>query len=107
MRQPRAAVCGFLYILAHKALVLHDPEFPLAAIVFDTRASYEQYARTELDASTATIMGYYSLPSNMVTMYDLTGHEELKFVGDRSSQTRISQVLSQPNAERNVSNHRA
>jgi Protein of unknown function (DUF1570) len=93
---------GFYTYWRSKGAVLHDPEFPLAAIVFDTRASYEQYARTELGASTTTIMGYYSLPSNMVTMYDLTGHEELKFVGDRSSQTRISQVLSQPNAERNV-----
>lgn len=85
-----------------KGAVLKEPEFPLVAVVFDTRASYEQYARGELGAATSTIMGYYSLHSNMVTMYDLTGHEELKFVGDRSSQTRISQVLSQPNAERNV-----
>ncbi|WP_254507952.1 DUF1570 domain-containing protein [Anatilimnocola floriformis] len=77
-----------------KGAELKEPEFPLAAIVFDTRASYEQYARTELGASTATIMGYYSLPTNMVTMYDLTGQEE--------SQARISRILSQPNAERNV-----
>jgi hypothetical protein len=85
-----------------KGAELKEPEFPLAAIVFDTRANYEQYSRRELGASTATIMGFYSLHSNMVTMYDLTGHEDLNFVGDRNSQTRISQVLSQPNAERNV-----
>ena len=77
-----------------KGAELKEPEFPLAAVVFDTRASYEQYARNELGASTATIMGYYSLPTNMVTMYDLTGQEE--------SQARISKILSQPNSERNV-----
>ncbi len=85
-----------------KGAELREPEFPLAAVVFDTRANYEQYARGELGASTSTIMGFYSLHTNMVTMYDLTGHEELHFVGDRNSQARISQVLSQPNAERNV-----
>jgi hypothetical protein len=85
-----------------KGAELKEPDFPLAAVVFDTRANYEQYARGELGASTSTIMGFYSLHTNMVTMYDLTGHEELRFVGDRNSQARISQVLSQPNAERNV-----
>ncbi len=85
-----------------KGAELNEPEFPLAAIVFDTRRSYEQYARAELGDSTTTIMGYYSLHSNLVTMYDLTGVEDLRFVGDRNSQTRISHVLSQPNAERNV-----
>ena len=93
---------AFYVFWPSKGAELSEPEFPLAAVVFDTRASYEQYARRELGAATATIMGYYSLPTNMVTMYDLTGHEELRFVGDRNSQARISQVLSQPNAERNV-----
>lgn len=93
---------GFYNYWPNKGAVLKDPELPLAAIVFDTRTAYEEYARGELGASTSTIMGYYSLHTNMVTMYDLTGHEELKFVGDRNSLTRISQVLSQPNAERNV-----
>jgi hypothetical protein len=85
---------AFYVFWPSKGAVLKEPEFPLAAVVFDSRATYEQYARNELGASTATIMGYYSLPTNMVTMYDLTGQEE--------SQARISRILSQPNAERNV-----
>jgi hypothetical protein len=93
---------GFYSYWPKKGAELREPEFPLVAIVFDTRRGYEEYSRAELGATTATIMGYYSLQSNLVTMYDLTGLEDLKFVGDRNSQVRISQVLSQPNAERNV-----
>lgn len=85
-----------------KGAELHEPEFPLAAVVFDTRQNYENYARAELGPTTSTIMGFYSLQSNLVTMYDLTGQEEIKFAGDRNAQARISQLLSQPNAERNV-----
>jgi hypothetical protein len=93
---------GFYNYWTKRGAELQEPEFPLAAIVFDTRQSYEAYARAELGATTGTIMGYYSLQSNLVTMYDLTGIEEMKFVGDRNSQARISHFLSQPNAERNV-----
>ena len=93
---------GFYSYWKGKGAELSEPEFPLAAVVFDTRQNYENYARAELGPSTSTIMGFYSLHSNLVTMYDLTGQEELRFVGDRNSQARISQVLSQPNAERNV-----
>ncbi|WP_425614286.1 DUF1570 domain-containing protein [Anatilimnocola sp. NA78] len=84
-----------------KGAELREPEFPLAAIVFDSRENYELYARNELGDSTKSIMGYYSLHTNLVTMYDLTGLAEMRFAGDRTA-ARISQVLSQPNAERNV-----
>jgi hypothetical protein len=93
---------GFYSYWPRKGAELNEPEFPLAVIVFDTRRAYEEYARTELGATTTTIVGYYSLQSNLVTMFDLTGVEELKFAGDRSSPVRISKVLAQPNAERNV-----
>lgn len=93
---------GFYAFWKAKGAELHEPEFPLAAVVFDTRQNYENYARAELGPSTSTIMGFYSLHSNLVTMYDLTGQEEMKFAGDRNAQARISQLLSQPNAERNV-----
>jgi hypothetical protein len=81
---------------------LRDPEFPLVALVFDNQSSYAQYARTELGDATSTIIGYYSLKSNQVNMYDLTGIEELNFKGDRNSSSRINAVLSQPGAERTV-----
>ncbi|QDU28089.1 hypothetical protein ETAA8_31820 [Anatilimnocola aggregata] len=93
---------AFYAYWSRKGAELKEPEFQLAAIVFDTRANYELFARNELGDSTKSIMGYYSLHTNLVTMYDLTGLEDLRFAGDRNSAARISQVLSQPNAERNV-----
>ena len=81
---------------------LREPEFPLVALVFDSRSSYAEYARHELGSATGSIIGYYSLKSNQVNMYDLTGIEELKFSGDRSSSARINAILSQPAAERTV-----
>lgn len=81
---------------------LHEPEFPLVALVFDSQASYAQYSRKELGEATKSIIGYYSLQSNQVNMYDLTGIEELRVVGDRGSAARINAILSQPGAERTV-----
>ena len=81
---------------------LKEPEFPLVAVVFDSRSSYAEYARHELGDATGSIIGYYSLKSNQVNMYDLTGVEELKFSGDRNSSARINAILSQPAAERTV-----
>jgi hypothetical protein len=80
---------------------LKEPEFPLVALVFDSQPTYARYARTELGDATKTIIGYYSLKSNQVNMYDLTGIEELNFSGNRNSSARINAILSQP-GERTV-----
>ena len=82
---------------------LHEPEFPLVAIVFDRQSDYAQYSRQELgEGGASSIIGYYSLRSNRVIMYDLTGVEEVAAKGARTSAARINQVLSQPRAERTV-----
>jgi hypothetical protein len=81
---------------------LHEPEFPLVALVFDSQETYAQYSKKELGEATKSIIGYYSLQSNQVNMYDLTGVEELKIAGDRGSAARINAILSQPAAERTV-----
>jgi len=84
---------------------LHEPEFPLVAIVFDRQSDYAAYSRQELGEGGAnSIIGYYSLRSNRVIMYDLTGVEEVaaNTKGARTSAARINQILSQPKAERTV-----
>jgi len=107
-----AAWCGALYERLYKAFTnfwtrkgmkLHDPEFPLVAIVFNTRESYAKYASAELGKSAESIVGYYSLRSNRITMYDLTGIESLRSAGDRrGSSTQINQMLARPEAEQVV-----
>src|SRR5262245_32575274 len=80
--------------------VLHEPRFPLVAVVFDSQESYALHARREIGEATSTIIGYYSMTSNRMIMYDLTGVEQA--AGGRSSPDRINQILSQPRAERTV-----
>jgi hypothetical protein len=107
-----AAWCGALFERLYKAftnswtrrgLKLHESEFPLVAIIFNTRESYTNYSRAELGKSAESIVGYYSLRSNRVTMYDLTGIESLRGAGDRrGSSAQINLVLSRPEAEQVV-----
>ena len=91
---------GFYNFWTKKGLKLRDPELPLVAVVFDTRESYSVFAREELGESVGNIIGYYSLRSNQVTMYDLTGLEGLGLRGAKAE--RIKTLLSRPEAERNV-----
>jgi hypothetical protein len=86
----------------NRNLELHEPEFPLIALVFENQESYAQYSRKELGDATKSIIGYYSLQSNQVNMYDLTGVEELRIKGDRNSAARINAILLKPGAERTV-----
>jgi hypothetical protein len=85
-----------------RGFALQEPQFPLVALVFDSRDSYAEFARPEVGEAARSMIGYYSLKSNRMIMYDLTGVEELKVAGDRNSAARINQILSQRGAERTV-----
>ena len=76
---------------------------PLVAVVLRDRASYVDYSRRELGDAAASIIGYYSLKTNRIISYDLTGIEELQSGGARiNSLKHINQLLAQPSAERTV-----
>ena len=85
-----------------RGMTLHQPQFPLVALVFDSQSSYAQFARGELGEAAQSIIGYYSLQTNRMTTYDLTGVEQGQPAGTRTSAARINQILSQPAAERTV-----
>jgi hypothetical protein len=84
----------------NRGFELKEPEHPLTAIVFADRASYARFARNELGDGVDAIIGYYSLRTNRMTMYDLTGTAGT--AGDRGSATQISQTLAQPDAAKTV-----
>ena len=89
-----------------EGLPIREPEFPLSTIVYADRAAYAAAARDELGGATGNIVGYYSLKSNRVIMYDLTGAESLRSLSTsrkagavrRGSLREINQMLSQPAA---------
>jgi hypothetical protein len=109
--QAYAQWVGGLFERLHKAFYnywtrrgfeMQPPQFPLVALVFDSRSSYAQHVRGELGDATGSIMGYYSLKTNRMTMYDLTGVEEFGGSGRATTAARVNQILSQPGAERTV-----
>ncbi len=88
---------------SRKGFELTEPKFPLVAIVFTDKASYLRFSRSELGDAGESIIGYYSLRTNRMTMYDLTGLEALRrFRGSRGTSARINQILARPEAARQV-----
>jgi hypothetical protein len=89
-----------------KGIELREPEFPLVVVAFADRASYAAAAASDLGGAARTIVGFYSLRSNRVNMYDLTGAESLRAqstgrqngANRRGSTREINQMLSQPAA---------
>lgn len=82
-----------------QGLVIQEPEFPLPVLVFADRAAYELASRDDLPGGTGNIVGFYSLRSNRINMFDLTGVEALRGGGNRRGSMReINQLLSQPAA---------
>jgi hypothetical protein len=86
-----------------RGIKLHEPQFPLVALVFDGRESFAQFARGEVGDAAAAMIGYYSLKTNRMVSYDLTGAAGVRAIGDVGTTARINAILSQPGAERTVS----
>jgi hypothetical protein len=92
---------AFTNYWSRKGLTLAEPEFPLVAIVFADQASYAKHARAELGDAAGSIIGYFSLETNRMTMSDLTGMSSTEAAGGRrGSAAQINQILAQPEAAR-------
>jgi hypothetical protein len=94
---------GFTNFWTRKGVKLHEPELPLVAVVFNSAEAYANYSKDELGAAGGSVIGYYSLKTNRITMYDLTGVESLRSGANRrNSAAQINLMLSQPAAEQLV-----
>jgi hypothetical protein len=52
---------------------LTNPEFPLVAIIFPNRDDFRRYALNEGTSAAAGLLGYYSLKTNRVALFDIGG----------------------------------
>lgn len=90
---------AFTNFWSRKGLPIVEPEFPLVAIVFSDRASYIKHAEDELGEAAGSIIGYYSLDTNRMTMYDLSGLSLAREAGGRRGTiAEINHILSRPEA---------
>ncbi len=79
---------------------LHEPEFPLAVLVYSSAGEYAQASSDELGSAAGAVVGHYSIATNRVKMYDLTGADQLRRdSGARVSRRDISRLLASPAAE--------
>ena len=91
---------AFIAYWKKKGCDVHEPKEPLAVLVFSDRRSYLRHAQRELGSSVGTAIGYYSILTNRIVMYDLTGMQELtRQNSKRGSMRDISLLLSQKAAQ--------
>lgn len=94
---------GFYNYWKSQRVRLSEPRFPLVAVVFNDKNSYLSYAEREVGESAKAMIGYYNLNTNRMITYDLTGINGLVPPGMQIPSSRVvNQLLSQPQAERNV-----
>ena len=91
---------AFIAYWKKKGCDVHPPTSPLAVLVFSDRDSYLRYAKKELGAAGGNAIGYYSLFTNRIVMYDLTGMQELRRqASNRGTKHDITALLNQRAAQ--------
>lgn len=83
---------------------LSEPSTPLIAIIFADSKEYVRFCKDELGDAGASIIGYYSMQSNRVNLFDLTGADDMnQRASSRVSEAaKIRNLLAQPDAARMV-----
>jgi hypothetical protein len=91
---------SFISFWTHRGFKLHDPEMPLVVIVYADRQLYAEQSVDELQGNTGRVIGFYSLATNRVKTYDLTGAETGHQPGENKhlDSAQINELLSLPSA---------
>lgn len=90
---------AFTNYWSRRGFDLQEPEFPLVVMVYSNAASYLAASRDELGEGAASVVGYYSLQTNRIRMYDLTGADQIRSQNRRrTSLKEINQMLASPAA---------
>jgi hypothetical protein len=95
---------AFTNYWSHKGFELTEPEFPLVAVIFADQQAYLKFSRSDLGTAGESIIGYFHMATNRMTMYDLSG---VAAAGRQSvmvtNAAQINQILAQPEALQTVS----
>lgn len=66
---------GFHAYFKNQGMTLSSPRFPLVALVFADRKSFDSYAIPELGAAGNSVIGYYNLETNRMTTFNVPNAE--------------------------------
>ncbi len=66
---------GFHAYFKNQSMTLSQPRFPLVALVFANRQSFDLYAKSELGDAGGSVIGYYNLETNRMTTFNVTNPE--------------------------------
>lgn len=66
---------GFHAYFKNQGMKLAPPRFPLVALVFANRQSFDQYATAELGDAGGSVIGYYNLETNRMTTFNVPNPE--------------------------------
>ncbi|TWT31578.1 DUF1570 domain-containing protein [Blastopirellula retiformator] len=90
---------GFVNYWKQRGVNLTEPTQPMVAVIFDNRQNYAAYGQEELGDAAGSIVGYYSMHTNRVAMYDLTGVDAARAQGSSKRDiARINNILARPEA---------
>jgi hypothetical protein len=91
---------SFTSFWTHRGFKLHDPETPLVVLIYADQRTYARQSVDELAGVVNRVIGFYSLQTNRVKTYDLTGAESVRQPGDnkRMDAAQINELLSMPSA---------
>jgi hypothetical protein len=93
---------GFHTYWSQRRFGLRPPETPMVAVLFNSHESYALHVKDEIGEAADSVVAYYSQASNRINLYDLTGIEEFKRGRKGVPRTRVNEILSQPEAARQV-----
>ncbi|MBM4005794.1 MAG: DUF1570 domain-containing protein [Planctomycetes bacterium] len=93
---------GFHTYWSQRRFGLRPLETPMVAVMFNSHESYALHVKDEIGEAADSVVAYYSQASNRINVYDLTGIEEFKRGRKGVPRTRVNEILSQPEAARQV-----
>ncbi len=93
---------GFFWFWENQGLKLNEPDWPLVALVFEDKDSYVEHASKEFGEAAKLTFGYYSMRTNRVNMYDLTGTESNVRNPNIKTAAHVNTILSRPGAQQTV-----
>jgi len=93
---------AFTNLWNRKGFELKEPEFPLVAIVFRDKRSYIEFSKPEVGDAVSSMIGYFSLQTNRMVLYDLTGLEASGQNGRGGKAALVNRILAQPGAAQTV-----